>query len=115
MTEYLHIILPLGVGAIFYMTGYQIERKPPKNKNAIYGYKTPASMKSKKRWEFAQKFSAQKIKSAALLMMLSAFPLYFFDQGETVNILVSTGLVVFITFIPIFQTEAALSEKFGDD
>lgn len=115
MTEHLHIILPLGVGAIFYMTGYHINKNPPKNKNAIYGYKTPASMKSKARWDYAQKISGEKINSAAILMMLAAIPLYFFDQGETVNVLVSVGLVLFITFIPIFQTEIALSEKFGED
>jgi len=115
MTEQLPIILPLAIGAIFYMTGYHIGKNPPKNKNAIYGYKTPASMKSKERWDYAQKISAGKIKSAAIMMMLVAVPMYFFDQGENMNILVSSGLIVFITFIPIFQTEAALSEKFGED
>ncbi len=115
MTEHLHIVLPLAIGAIFYMTGYHITKNPPKSKNAIYGYKTPASMKSKARWDYAQKIAGVKIKSAAMLMMLAAIPLYFFDQGETVNVLVSAGLILIITFIPIFQTEAALSEKFGDE
>ncbi len=115
MTEHLHIILPLATGAIFYMTGYHISKNPPKDKKAMYGYKTPASMKSQKHWDYAQKVSAGKIKSAAVLMMLSAIPLYFFDQGETINTLVSVLLIVIITFVPIFQTEIALAEKFGND
>ena len=115
MTEHLHIILPLAIGATFYMTGYYIASKPPKDKNAMYGYKTPASMKSQKHWDYAQAVSAGKIKSAAVLMMLTAIPMYFFDQGETVNILVSVLLVVFITFLPVIQTEMALNEKFGDN
>lgn len=115
MTEYLHIILPLATGAIFYMTGYYIETKPPKDKNAMYGYKTPASMKSQKHWDYAQLVSAGKIKSASILMMLSALPLYFFDQGETINVLVSALIVIIFTFLPVIQTEIALAEKFGND
>lgn len=110
----IHILLPLATGVLFYFTGYYMEKKPPKDSSAIYGYKTPASMKSKKHWVFAQTFAATKIKSAAVLMMLCAIPMYFFDQGDTTNIIVSVVLVLLITFIPIFQTESAIAEKFGN-
>ena len=115
MTEYLYILLPLGTGALFYMTGYQIEKNPSKDRNGMSGYNTPGSRKSQKRWDFAQKYSAGKIKTAAIMMMFAAFPLYFFDQGTTTNVLVSAGIILIFTFIPIFQTEAALNEKFGDN
>lgn len=114
MDSIIHIILPLATGVLFYFTGYYMEKNPPKNSSAIYGYKTPASMKSQKRWDFAQTFAAGKIKSAAVLMMLCSIPMYFFEQGDTTNILVSAVLVTLITFVPVFQTESAIAEKFGD-
>ena len=114
MTDYLHVLLPLISGALFFMTGYYIKKNPPKDINGAVGYKTPASMKSQKHWDFAQQVSADKIKSASIFMMLTALPLYFFNQGSTINIIVAIVIVLFITILPIIQTESAINEKFGD-
>ncbi|MFN5621164.1 MAG: SdpI family protein [Flavobacteriales bacterium] len=34
---------------------------PPKKINALYGYRTLASMRSEEAWRFAQKFSARRM------------------------------------------------------
>jgi len=114
MTEYIHILIPLLSGITFYITGFYIKKKPPKNKNAGYGYRTAGSMKSQERWDFAQKHSADKIQFWSVGLVLMSIPMYFSHWSENTKLWVAIGIVLLFLMIPVFQTESALEEKFGD-
>lgn len=49
---------PQLIGAIFLLAGFIQKKYPPKKINNLYGYRTPASMKSQERWDEANRFAA---------------------------------------------------------
>lgn len=68
-------------GAVFMLMGCITWFFPPKNINALYGYRTKGAMQSQERWEFAQKFSSiQMIKSGAVILVLSPLGYFFAVQ-----------------------------------
>jgi len=54
-------IIPILTGFIFSAAGLIMFKYPPKIINSLYGYRTLISMKSQERWDFAQRYSAQKL------------------------------------------------------
>ena len=46
-------------GLIFMVMGYIMHKKPPKEINGLYGYRTPRAMKNEKIWDYAQVYSAK--------------------------------------------------------
>lgn len=112
--QYFHFLLPIISGILFWFTGMYMKKNPPKDKKASYGYKTEGSMKSQKRWDFAQSYAAEKIQFWSFALIFMAIPMYFSHWSETTNMWVSIGLVFLFLCIPVFQTESALEEKFGD-
>jgi len=46
----------LGLPVLMIILGQVLLKKPPKNINGIYGYRTSMSMKNKDTWEFAHQY-----------------------------------------------------------
>ena len=110
----LSVILPLGIGVVFYFSGWYMQKKPAPDRNAPYGFKTPGSLKSQKHWDFAQQFGAKKIRFWSIAMMFTSVPMYFSHWEERTNFWVAVGMILLFFAIPIFQTEAALDQEFGE-
>ena len=99
-------------GLIFYIVGKIMLLYPPKKISHLYGYRTPGSMKSQERWDFAQGYSSRLIVNlGAVLVVLAAFG-YFFDIPEKPGALASTGIVVAAAIYLIAKTEIAMNQKF---
>lgn len=114
MEKYIHVLLPLISGIIFYITGYYMKKNPPKTRNASYGYRTEGSKKSQKHWDFAQGYAADKIQFWSVALIFMSLPMYFSRWSEQTNLWVAVGLVLLFIMIPVFQTESALEKKFGE-
>lgn len=101
-------------GAVFMLMGCITWFFPPKNINALYGYRTKGAMQSQERWEFAQKFSSiQMIKAGAVILVLSPLG-YFLPFSGDVNAFVGVALLIAATAYLFTTTEKALKKKFKD-
>lgn len=104
--------MSLLVGLIFVIVGFIVFKFPPKNINYLYGYRTKSSMKSKERWNFAQKYSSKLMIYCGLgLIALSISGLVF-------KVTVVAGVIISITFmfiavaILLIKTEKAIKQNF---
>lgn len=112
MYEFLENIfqLPLLVGGIFIVTGIITKVFPPKKINAVYGYRTPSSIKSQPAWDFAQKYSSDKMIQIGLVLVMISF----------LKIIIGSNYEGFISSIFLFSaiiylfltTERAIKNRF---
>ncbi len=101
-------------GLIFYAAGKIMLMYPPKKISHLYGYRTPGSMKSQERWDFAQGYSSRlSVNLGAAMVVLAALG-YFFDIPEKNGALASTGVVVAAAIYLIAKTEFAMNREFPD-
>ena len=103
------------VGAISIVTGFILLKYPPKNINFLYGYRTKNSMKSKERWDFAQKYSAKlMIKGGFFYIVLGILSL-FFSLSQVVNISIGMGTLLLGCILLIVKTEKKLKQTFKEN
>ncbi len=103
----------LFVGIAFYITGNLLRRYPPKKINRWYGYRTPASMKSQERWNFAQIFAAKEmIKQGFLLTMAGISFGFLFQFDDSTNVILIVSFVLVSSIAMIVLTERALKKNF---
>jgi len=68
--QWMHwIIGPQLLGVIFLTAAYIQKWYPPKKINALYGYRTPASMKNQQTWDEANRYSTRLMIRYALIML----------------------------------------------
>jgi uncharacterized membrane protein len=103
---------PLMTGFIFLVAGIITRAFPPKGINSLYGYRTPASMRSDDAWQFAQKFSdSRMIEGAVFLIILSPIGLLL-DIGIDANMIIGVTMAIASAAYIFFTTERALAKKF---
>jgi uncharacterized membrane protein len=64
-------------GIIFIVMGFIMSKKPPKEINHLYGYRTPRAMKNQKIWDYAQVYSAKVMMKYGGYFLLLCLPGYF--------------------------------------
>ncbi|PWB20041.1 hypothetical protein DCO46_20845 [Flavobacterium sp. HTF] len=77
---------------------------PPKNINALYGYRSTSSMKNKTNWDFAQKYSANLFIAFLSTLLLIQVILYlvfgnktFINLSIVISLLLTIGIVIYKT------------------
>ena len=106
------IFFPLFFGSILTMAGFIQFIYPPKGINALYGYRTSSSMKTKERWDFAQKYSSKlMIKLGLIYISLALFGL-FLKEYEAIALAIHLPFMLVIFVILIYKTEKNLKSKF---
>jgi uncharacterized membrane protein len=99
----------------FYITGNLLRMYPPKKINRWCGYRTPSSMKSQERWNFAQVFAAKEMtKQGFLLTIFGILSGFFFRFDETTNIIIVVSVILVSSIAMIVFTERALKKNFQD-
>jgi uncharacterized membrane protein len=111
----LFFIFLFPTGLIFLIAGSVLAKKPPKEINQLYGYRTKRSMSSQEKWDFAQMYSAKEmINHGKYLMLISLFGL-FLQPGETFSIISAVVLILLSCIFLIVNTEKELKLKFKDN
>tara|TARA_B110000008_G_scaffold123263_1_gene125815 strand:+ start:1175 stop:1468 length:294 start_codon:yes stop_codon:yes gene_type:complete len=93
------------------LLGFIMLRFPPKEINSIYGYRTKASMRNQKSWNFAQK------QSSKLMIDISCYQIIFGLASMVLNLSIENsilfGLIITILnpLIVIIKIEKLLSDK----
>ena len=95
-------------------------KKPPKNINAFYGYRTSMSMKNMDTWKFAHDYCGKLWWKVGWVTTIASalihIPLYHSDEN-TIGIagLILVAIQCFIMVASIYPTEKALKNHFNDD
>jgi uncharacterized membrane protein len=106
-------LLPFTTGLIFVLAGYLMRRFPPKGINALYGYRTPASMKSPERWTYAQRRAAVELKRAGVALGLLSVIGMLVRPSEPVGVAIGVGMLALMAGMLIVRVERALRRRFG--
>lgn len=108
------LIVPLLCGGAFILAGLIMLIYPPKKINGLYGYRTPNSMKSQERWDFAQKYSSlELIKAGTILLLGSTFGVIF-DFGDELAIIFGLCLMIAVIVVLFIRVEKAIKKHFPE-
>lgn len=107
-------IVPLVTGACFLLGGLIMRRFPPKSINHLYGYRTPASMKSQKRWDYAQRYSAIEMMKFSVLLMLTSLAGLWYHPDDAVATIIIVVFILMTAALLIVRVERAIRKKFPD-
>ena len=104
-------ILPcLVINITFWIAGGVMLIFPPKKINGIYGYRTSKSMKNQVNWNFAQKYSAQRMIQFSTISTVLSLLLFLFDASGNWATLVGMAVSILGIILVFYHTEKALSQ-----
>lgn len=99
-------------GIIFSVAGIIQYVFRPKEINSLYGYRTRTSMESNERWHFAQKYSAVKMITVGLFMLVVSMLPLVVEMNETVQMIIQSGIILLNIAYLFYATEKALKTRF---
>ncbi|MEW4236119.1 SdpI family protein [Bacillus thuringiensis] len=70
MYALINIGMSILIGTIFILAAIVLQKNPPTDINAAYGYRTKRSMKNKELWDAGNRYSAEVMKQNGFIMML---------------------------------------------
>ncbi|HFJ9441785.1 MULTISPECIES: SdpI family protein [Bacillus] len=70
MYALINIGMSILIGIIFILAAIVLQKNPPTDINAAYGYRTKRSMKNKELWDAGNKYSAEVMMQNGFIMML---------------------------------------------
>lgn len=106
------LLVPLLAGASFIIGGIVMKTFPPKKINGLYGYRTPNSMQSQEKWEFAQIYSSKELIKFGGIMLLTSFLGLLLDPKDDLGIYLGLGLMIILIIILFMKVENAINKKF---
>jgi len=94
-------------------------RSAPREINLIFGYRTPASMKTRETWRFAHAYCGKLwLKIGCIILPISAGAMLFAIEKETAAIgifgAVLSGVQLVFIIWSIISTEIALRKHFDE-
>ncbi len=105
-------ILPIVTGPILIIAGYILLRKPPKEINHLYGYRTHLAMKSKAHWDFAQTYSAKRMMVWGTYYTLTLFLGFISGLNTVFEAFLAVILMLLFCLLPVIETQKKLKKKF---
>lgn len=93
------LVLLTGLGTL--VASLILKFSSPENINKIYGYRTKRSMKNKKLWNFAQKYSSKLLMKMGILNILIGIVLMFITYSKEYYLFFELGWVV-LSYLPAF-------------
>ncbi len=101
-------------GVIFVLAAEWMARRPPQKINSLYGYRTPASMASQERWDFAQKASAIRSRFWGWVMItLAMFGYGLGGLPIAIGVVLSIGILITCCVLLLTGTEKDIKKHFG--
>jgi len=104
---------PVLVGMAFVILGFVMIKFPPKRMNVWYGYRTTSSMKSQKRWEFAQRYSGKEsVKLGFFLLLIGGVRLFWEPALPVAHGLSAVAIIGGIIGL-LVRVESAIKRRFS--
>lgn len=107
------LYIPLIVGPVFFILGYFMAKKPPKDINSLFAYKSKSATKSQERWDFAQSFAFRELMNLGFFLTLTCLIGRFIELDNQSQIIAGLALVIFTLVLLVFKTEKAIKDIYG--
>ena len=107
--------MPFITGLIFIIAGLITYKFPPKKINMLYGYRTSASMKNQKRWDFAQLYSIKLMMLLGFILLLLSLLGFVFKVSIGKGVIIGTLELIIIAIIMFLKTEKAIKQHFNNE
>ncbi|PFD40430.1 hypothetical protein CN285_14305 [Bacillus cereus] len=103
MYALVNIGMSILIGVIFILAALILQKNPPIDINAAYGYRTKRSMKNKELWDAGNQYSAEVMKQNGFIMMLigSIISILFRYLHTTLVILIVMLLLIIHLFMRV--------------
>ncbi|HGH7179748.1 hypothetical protein DXB51_10755 [Bacillus cereus] len=103
MDALINIGMSILIGVIFILAALILQKNPPTDINAAYGYRTKRSMKNKELWDAGNRYSAEMMKQNGFLMMLigSVISILFRYPHTMIAIMIVMLLLIIRLFIQV--------------
>ncbi len=100
--------------------GWLFLKKPPKEINSLFGYRTDRSMRSMEAWDFAHRYTGKIWLVGGIVMVPPSIVFLLLVTGKGAGTVGTVGGIVTVAQIcflagAIVPTERALKRCFGDD
>lgn len=91
------------IGIIFILAALILQKNPPTDINAAYGYRTKRSMKNKELWDAGNRYSAEVMKQNGFIMMLigSVISIMFRYPHTMIAVMIVMLLLIIRLFIQV--------------
>ncbi|EDX65906.1 MULTISPECIES: SdpI family protein [Bacillus] len=99
----INIGMSILIGIIFIFAAIILQKNPPTDINAAYGYRTKRSMKNKKLWDAGNRYSADVMKQNGFIMMFigSVISILFRYPHTMIAIMIVMLLLIVRLFIQV--------------
>ncbi|SCA98993.1 Uncharacterized protein BWINRA5_02397 [Bacillus mycoides] len=103
MDALVNVGMSILIGIIFILAALILQKNPPTDINAVYGYRTKRSMKNKKLWDAGNKYSAEVMKQNGFIMILigSVISILFRYPHTMIAIMIVMLLLIIRLFIRV--------------
>ncbi|MCQ6329888.1 SdpI family protein [Bacillus cereus] len=103
MDALVNIGISILIGIIFILAAIILQKNPPTDINAAYGYRTKRSMKNKELWDAGNRYSAEVMKQNGFIMLLigSVISILFRYPHTIIAIIVVMLLLIIRLFIQV--------------
>lgn len=114
------LLTALLIPAMMIIFGVIFIKRPPRNINVIYGYRTARSMKSREAWEFAHRYHGRLWLWAGIAMLPPSLAVMALFAGRGDDVLGLAAGAVSLTqcalmLLSIIPTERALKRNFDEN
>lgn len=94
-------------------------RKPPKEINHFYGYRSGRSMRSQEAWDFAHQFVGKIWFYEGLFMLIPSIIIFILLRGSGFEVLSKASTIIIyihlgLLLVPIPITEIAIKRRFNN-
>ncbi|HDX9628199.1 TPA: SdpI family protein [Bacillus cereus] len=103
MEALVNIGMSILIGVIFILAALILQKNPPTDINAAYGYRTKRSMKNKELWDAGNRYSAEVMKQNGFIMMLigSVISILFRYPHTMIAVMIVMLLLIIRLFIQV--------------
>jgi hypothetical protein len=108
-----NLILTFIIALIMFVGGAILKKYPPKERNAIYGYRTRRSMKNMELWNEGNRFSAIKMQQFGILFLIAGGILSLLFKSVVITFLLM-GLMALTFMLMFVRVEKRLKEIESD-
>ncbi|WP_404449544.1 SdpI family protein [Bacillus sp. RC252] len=112
MYALVNIGISILIGIIFILAALILQKNPPTDINAAYGYRTKRSMKNKELWDAGNKYSAEVMNQNGFIMMLIGSVIsILFRYPHTTAVIMAVMLLLIIRLIIRVEKKLKILEQ----
>ncbi|NBH12898.1 SdpI family protein [Lachnospiraceae bacterium] len=114
------LVMDLLIPGSMIVLGWLFLRRPPRNINNIYGYRTARSMKSAEAWRYAHHYFGRLWLRFGIALLIVSVIVMLGIIGRNIDTVgyVGGGLAMLqcvVMMLPIIPTEKELKRRFGEE